>query len=191
DTIIGATVKPGPYNTFTGTTSTRTFVKGKDETFAFTLTGTPLVTNPTSPPAIGTAVVTGSLFINLIKQTGPTTFAPAPYVLPNYPVTLKFDKDPTTQMIRTYSAMTDANGVYTFTVQTTDISNAGLGFPNQTGTVYAPDYITTQDTIKTGNIRVTGKPGVFGNTSSAGAVGLYSTEIRNQVNTSYTMFTPN
>lgn len=188
DTIIGSTVKPGPYNNFGGTTATKTFVRGQDQTFTYSMVGTALVTNPNQTPNIGTAIVTGSLFITYIKQTGPTTYVPSSYILPNYPVTLKMDKDPTTQQIRTYTGMTDANGIYSFTVQTTDIGTPG--FTNQNATVQVPDYSATQDTIKTGNVRVTGRMGVFGNTSN-NVTGVTSTEIKNQINMSYNSFIPN
>jgi hypothetical protein len=188
DTILlGNITKTGPYNTFGGTTLTKTFVKGQDQTFTYTMIGTPLVVNPNQPPVIGTAVVTGSVFINFFKQTGPTTYVIAPYTLPNYPVTLKLDKDPTTQMIRTYSGMTDANGIYSFTVQTTDIGTPGFV---QTATVSVNDYAATQDTIKTGNIRVTGKSGVYAGTFNTVA-GVTNTKIKNQINMTYNAFTPN
>ncbi len=135
---------------------------------------------------IGTATVKGQLSIRYIEQDtsgGNTTYGFEDYILANHPVKLVFDADPKTQVERTYETTTDANGRYTFNIETTEDGNF-----NNSAELIAVDFATTQDTVLVNGIRVTGDAGVF-NRVTRTVNGLDPFEIRVAEDLAFTNFT--
>ena len=182
DTVFAnGTVTTGPAASFGGTTTNRTLVTGVGVVWNFNMSPTILSTDP-SAVITGTAVVTGTLQIHYFEEDttamGVKFYTLTPFALPNHPIKVELDKDPTTQMVKVYSATTDANGVYRVVVETTEEVD---GFWNQFAVVKVTDYETTRDTIKLGGARVTGEAGVYNNRSTT-VFGVTPNEIKNQVN---------
>lgn len=135
---------------------------------------------------IGSAIVKGQLTISLIEEDtsgGITTYSLNNFNLPNHPVKLVFDKDPKTQVERIYETVTDAEGRYTFNIETSEDGNF-----NNSAELIAVDFATTQDTVLVNGTRVTGDAGVF-EESTRTVNGLDPFEIRVAENLSYTNFT--
>jgi len=173
----------GTQANFTGTATTMQLITGVTKNYNYnatsTLIGTPIVT--------GTATVSGTLKAVYFKEGPVGVFTPTSYTLANHLVQLDFDKDPTTQQIKTYNATTDASGNFSFTISTT----AAAGY-SDAAKLYVVDFPTTQDTILMGGTQVTGKPGYFGNNNLTVPGGpLVPTEIRNAIILNYGAFVPN
>lgn len=134
----------------------------------------------------GTATVMGTLKVVYFKENPAGVFTPTSYNLANQPVSLDFDKDPTSQVVKTYNTTTDANGNYSFSVSTT----AAAGF-NDAAKIYVADYATTQDTIKMGGTQVTGKPGRYSSPTPINIGSITPTVISNGNTIIYSSFSPN
>lgn len=186
DTIKNGSTITGPNANFNGTTTSRTFIKGVNQVFNHTMSATILVGNP-DPIVIGSAIVTGTVLIRHYQEdtisAGNYFYYLDDFALPNHLVTLEFDKDPITQAVRTYTATTDAQGVYSFTVQTTN----DPGFTNY-ATVKINDYYTTRDTVRLNGTTIT--PGVMGvfEDYTIGVTNLDPTEVRNHQDLYYWIF---
>ncbi len=186
DTLINGLVKTGVAATFGPLTTNRTLYKGVVTDFSNNFVGAPTTGNGNNIN-IGTSIITGSLGIRKWQQSATTStlFTLQTFTLSNHPVTLNFDKDPLTQVIRTYNGTTDANGIFSFTVQCT---SAG-GFNNQASLVIW-DYSTTQDTIMANSTVKQGLPGVYSG-STLTVNGCTPNSINNANYMLYNMFTPN
>ncbi len=168
---------------FDGTSATFTLISGVTKDYNYTMTSTTIG----SPVTTGTAVVTGTLKVMHYEEAPAGVYTLKAYNLANHAVQLDFDKDPTTQLVKTYSGTTDASGNFSFTVSTT----AAAGY-NNTAKLYVIDYSATQDTFKIGGSRVTGKAGYFGNTfMNVPGGAINPTEIRNGNTITYSAFSPN
>lgn len=194
DTIINGVVKKGLYATYTGMSTTRTLVMSQTQTIDHNFTATNVSSNPNNI-AIGTAIVTGSVNMSWIRKVTTGTVVTTSFtniaVPANTPVYLTFDKDPTLLASKIYQTTTDANGFYTFTLNT--VASGTSGF-NQNATIWIPDFASRRDTLNfvgtTPSGTLTGLPGVFGQSSTL-ENGVYTSNIRNAVNLSYNAFTPN
>ena len=168
---------------FSGTSTNFQLISNVTKDYNYLMTSTTIG----SPVITGTAVVSGTLKVMHYEEAPAGVYTLKAYNLANHTILLDFDKDPTTQLVKTYSTTTDASGNYSFTVTTT----AAAGY-NNTAKLYAIDYPTTQDTIKIGGTTVTGKAGYFGNTSMNVPGGpINPTEIRNANTLTYSSFFPN
>lgn len=185
DTLRNGTTVTGPSANYSGTSTNRTFIKNVSQVFNYNMPYTVLVSNP-NQIIIGTAIVTGTVQISQMEEDttalGVYFYAPKYYNLANHTVTLEFDKDPVTQMKRTYTTTSNSLGIYTFTVQTTN----DLGFSNN-AVVKIADYAATRDTMRLDGTTDTGAPGVFEN-NSINVNGLNPTEIRNHQDIQYWNF---
>ena len=199
DTIINGTTKTGLFANYFGTqysiNGVRVGATYDQGTYNFNASN--LSTNPNNIQ-IGTAIVSGSVSANhvLTTKTGTAAAVVVPggtniAVPAGITVYLSLDKDPTTLAPKMYTAQTDANGRYSFTLNTVASSVAGF---NQNATIWVADYATTRDTVRVvdGNSAptVTGRAGVFNNTST-NQNGVYTNEIRNATNLNYGSFTAN
>ena len=190
DTIINGVTKTGLYSTYAGTTNNRTLFMGQNSQYDYQFTAGVVSTNPNTVLKIGTAVVTGSVGMNFVKEvlTGTvvsitTTMVP----VPNHKVYLNFSNDPNTQATKAYEAVTDASGYYSFTLTT--VAPGTTGF-NQNASVYVPDFATTRDTLRPNNTIKTGRAGVYSGTT-INQNGVYNNAIRNATHFSYSSFTQN
>ena len=160
DTLINTFVKTGVNANFPGTVVQRQLYKGVSTDYNYNFVG-----NPTTAGGnniyIGTAIITGTCLIPKMQQSSVTAtlFTSQMFPLPNHLVSLSFDRDPVTQVVKTYTTMSDANGVYTFNVSSTI---AGIGF-NNISTLKIWDYHTTYDTVMASSTIKQGRPGVFQN----------------------------
>jgi hypothetical protein len=177
----------GGQATFAGTSTTMNMISGVTKNFDFVMTGTSNGNTITT----GTATIMGKLQYQYYKESPLGVYTLTSYTLANHTVMLDFDRDPTSQVVKTYSATTDASGNFSFTVNTT----AAAGY-NNTGKLYVVDYPTTQDTLKMSGTTVTGKPGYFSNNSSLSSGWIPGgpinpTEIRNGIVLNFGGFIPN
>lgn len=186
DTLVNSLVKPGVAATFGPATVTRTLYKGVTTDYSANFVGAP-TTGGGNNITIGTSIITGSVGIRKWQQSATTStlFTLQTFTMANHPITLVFDKDPASQVIRTYTGTTDANGVYSFTVNCT---NAG-GFNNQ-AQVIIWDYATTRDTIMANSTVKQGVPGVYSG-STLTVNGCVPNSINNANYLLYNAFTPN
>ena len=115
------------------------------------------------------AIVRGTIEIEQWVQQGSITnpnFALEALPLPNYRVVLTYDQDPTTLAERTYETFTDANGDYSFSIESADFD---FNLDNDYR-ISIPDFSTTQDSIGfTGSI-ISSVPSVFLEESLAGSI---------------------
>jgi hypothetical protein len=142
----------GTQSNFRGTTTSLTFTTGVPVNYNYTENQT----NTTGTTVTGTATVMGTVYITYIKQDG-ASYVDSNYGLANQLVTLNFYVDPVTNVVKTYTVNTDANGNYTIQVTTT---NPGGNYPDM-GTLMTYDLSHSKDTIKTGGVQVAGKPGHY------------------------------
>lgn len=179
DTAAAAIVYDYPTTVYTPT-----LYKGVNLTQNHTYMGTALVTP--SNQGVGTATVSGMLYKPTwvhAAATGAATYS-LTYPAANRMVYLEYDKDPMTLTKKIYSTTTDANGRYSFVVNTPNMGIAGFA---NAAKIYTTDWATTNDTVKfTGGVN-TGKPGVYpGGTMNT--TGVYSTVIKNAQNFGYMTF---
>lgn len=189
DTLINGTTKKGLYASYLGTTVNRTLFMGQSSQLDYGFTASNVTTNPNNIVA-GTAVITGSVGVNFIKEvlTGTLiTLSTTNVAVANHKVYLNFSNDPTTLTSKMYEVTTDANGVYSFNIAT--VASGTSGF-NQNANVWVADYAATRDTIKVNNSIKTGRAGVFQQTN-ANQTGVYNNNIRNANNLNYGTFIPN
>lgn len=193
DTLVNGTSKPGLLASYTGTSFSRTLFMGQNSQFDYSFTASNITSNPNNI-VIGTGVITGSLSMSIIKEftvTGAPTVINYTFVdakVANHLVYLSFSNDPTTQSAKTYTATTDANGYYTFTVST--VANGTPGFFSQNADIWAPDFATTRDTVKLSGATVTGPAGVFQMTNT-NQNSIFNGTIRNAAHLNYFSFTAN
>ncbi len=194
DTIINNVTKPGLYATYAGTSITRNLFMGQNSTLDHNFTASNVSSNP-NVITIGSAIVTGSVSMNLVRKVTTGTvvaFSTTNIAVPaNTPIYLSFDKDPTLLNTKMYQSTTGANGTYTFNLSTVPVGTSGF---NQDASIWVADWATSRDTMNfngTNFINIT--PGVQGvyNKSTTNTNGVYSTEIRNAINLGYGAFTPN
>ncbi len=193
DTIINGVTKTGLYSTYQGTTQNRTLVMGQNSQLDYNFFANVVSTNPNNNLKIGSAILTGSISQNILKEvlTGTVVSITTTNIpVPNRVVYLNLTNDPNTQAIRQYTTTTDASGYYTFNLTTVE---AGVsGFP-QNAQVYVADYATTRDTLKIPGAlanRKTGAAGVYQGYSIYHS-GIYNNVIRNAVHFNYGSFTAN
>ncbi|MBA3681194.1 MAG: hypothetical protein H0W73_08520 [Bacteroidetes bacterium] len=194
DTVINGVTKTGLYATYAGTSVTRNLFMGQNTTFDHNFTATNVSSNPNSI-SIGSAIVTGSVSMNLVRKVTTGTvvaFSATNIAVPaNTPIYLSFDKDPTLLNTKMYQSTTGANGTYTFNLSTVPVGTSGF---NQDATIWVADWATSRDTMNfNGTTFINITPGVQGvyNKSTTTTNGVYSTEIRNAINLGYGAFTPN
>jgi hypothetical protein len=168
---------------FAGTTTTLQLISGVTKDYNYLMVGTP---NGTTA-ATGTATIIGTLKYQYFKEAPAGVYTLTSYTLANHVVMLDFDRDPTTQLVKTYTTTTDASGNFTFTVNATS-----AGGYNNTAKLYVNDFSTTQDTLMLSGNTVTGKPGYYGNSSVMVPGGpINPTEIRNGIILNFGAFVPN
>lgn len=194
DTIINGVTKTGLYATYAGLNSNPVLTMGQNVTINHNFTATNVSSNPNTI-TIGSAIVTGSVNMNLVRKVTTGTvvaFSTTNIAVPaNTPVYLSFDKDPTLLNTKMYQTTTSANGSYTFNLSTVPVGTSGF---NQDATIWVADWATSRDTMNfngTNFINIT--PGVQGvyNKATTTTNGVYSTEIRNAINLGYGAFVPN
>ncbi|MDP1800352.1 MAG: hypothetical protein Q8L81_03295 [Bacteroidota bacterium] len=194
DTIINGVTKTGLYATYAGTSVTRNLFMGANTTFDHNYTATNVSSNPNNI-SIGSAIITGSVSMNLVRKVTTGTvvaFSTTNVAVPaNTTVYLSFDKDPTLLTTKMYQTTTNAAGVYTFNLSTVNVGSTGF---NQDATIWIADYATSRDTANYNGVNfINITPGVQGvyNKVTTTQNGVYNTEIRNAVNMNYNAFTPN
>ena len=89
--------------------------------------------------------------------------------------------------MKSYVTTTDANGYYTFTINTVAAGTAGF---TQNANISVPDYAATRDTVKLNNVIKTGRAGVY-QMQQSNQSGLYNNVIRNAIHFNYNGFIPN
>lgn len=199
DTIINGTKKAGLYANYFGTQYNINAIRmgATYDQGVYNFIASNLSTNPNNI-LVGTAVVSGSVSINHVLTTKTGTALPTSVpggtniaVPAGLTVYLSLDKDPTTLAPKMYTTQTDANGRYSFTLNTVNSGTSGF---NQNASIWVADYATTRDTVRIvdGNNAptVTGRAGVF-NSISTNQNGVYTNEIRNATNLNYNSFTAN
>lgn len=155
DSLINGVVKTGQAANFNGTNNGVWVYTGSPATFNHNMSASVIVGNP-MPITIGTAVITGTISaIHMEEDTfpGPVYYYTATLNKPlaNHPVKLDFYVDPLTMIKKVYTATTNASGVYSITVTTSDES----GF-NPYGYLKVADYVTGRDTLRLGGTTTTG-----------------------------------
>jgi hypothetical protein len=190
DTLVNGQTRTGLSTSFQGTTITTTLYIGQTAQIDHSFNSNIVSTNPNGVQT-GSALVTGSVSVSLIKETMTGTIVSHSFI--NTPVSaghrvyLRLNNDPTTLGPKVYETATDINGQYSFAVSTVELGTAG--FP-QNATIWINDFAATRDTIKANNTRVPGQSGVF-QMSSVNQTGLYNNAIKNAVYVRYTNFVPN
>lgn len=168
---------------FSGTVTTMQLISSVTTDFNFVMTGNVNGNTVTT----GTATVMGTLKYQYFKEGPSNVYTLANFNLANHTVYLDFDRDPITQVVKTYTTTTDANGNYSFNITTT----AAAGY-NDAAKLYVDDYATTQDTLKLSGTTVTGKPGKFTNNNlNVPGAPIVPTNIKNGIILSYGAFVPN
>jgi len=158
------------------------FVAGVPVSASYTM----VPTTGTGTAVTGTATVTGTVKEQLYDYVhGPNYGGDTLLPLPNYTVMLNFNKDPNTQLVTAYTAVTDAKGNYTFTISTTNAQ----GYPDQ-AQVYVNALAGTMDTIKSSG-RVIGQPGVYAAPPTITINNLTPNTISNDNYFTYNSFTAN
>lgn len=189
DTLVGGIVKSGLYSSYTGISVANTLFMGQNTQLDYNFSPIAVSTN-TNNSSIGTAIVTGSVATTFIKETkiGNVIVNSVIYVAKtSHPVYLSLNKDPFTLGNKIYTALTDANGFYTFTVSTVMAGTAGF---NQVANVWAEDLSGSQDTVKPDNTIRKGRAGVYTKVSLT-QNNVYSNAIRNASHLNYVNFIPN
>jgi hypothetical protein len=195
DTIINGVTKTGLYATYFGTNTNLTLFMGQNEKFDHNFFGSNVSSNPNTI-VIGTAIVTGSVSMNLVRKVTTGTvvsLSTTNIAVPaNVPVYLSFDKDPTQLATKVYQTTTSATGTYTFVINTVP-STSSSGF-NQDATIWVGDYATSRDTMNfNGTTFLNILPGAQGvyNKTTTNQFGVYTSDIRNATNLNYGSFTAN
>lgn len=191
DTIINGVVKPGFYATYAGSNQNITVVMGQGYQINHNFTASNISSNPNTI-VVGSAVITGSVGMSVVKEFSVSGF-PISYVneivaVPaGHIVYLNFQNDPATLSAKTYTAVTNANGFYTFNVSTVDQNTAGF---SQNADIWINDFAKTRDTLTLSGAVKTGPAGVF-QMETTSQNGVYSNTIKNATHLSYTNFTEN
>ena len=190
DTLVNGVTKNGLSAVYQGTTITTTLIMGQPQQVDHSFDSRNVASNPNAIQT-GTAILTGSASINLIKETMTGTLvsyssinAPVPA---GHKVYLRLQNDPVSLSGKVYETTTDANGYYSFELST--VANGTQGF-SQNATIWMNDYAATRDTLKADNTVAKGMPGVFQMNSTTES-GLYNHTIRNAVYVRYNTFVPN
>jgi hypothetical protein len=192
DTLVNGTVKPGLYSTYTSGNYNTTLMMGRNHQVNHSFIANNVSSNPNNLN-IGTAVVTGSVGVQVVREYS-VTGSPLNYSLQTIPVPaghvvyLKLNNDPTLQASKVYTATTSANGYYSFTVET--VAQGTSGFNNQNANIWIDDFATTRDTLKIGGTTKAGDAGVY-SSSNTNQNNVYNNSIKNAVHLSYTNFTTN
>lgn len=189
DTLVNGSFKKGLLANYVGTAFTTTLYMGQNFVYNYGFTANVVASNPNTL-LIGNAVITGSVGQSIVKEimTGTIVSLTTAFVpLANHKVYLNLDKDPNILQQKLYQIRTDANGHYSFTIET--VTSGNIGFA-QSATLWVTDYAATRDTLKIGGTFKTGRPGVYG-MKSINLTGVYSDQIRNANYLNYTNFTPN
>jgi hypothetical protein len=191
DTLVNGIVKKGSYASYASANLNRTLILGQNSTLDYTYNASTLVSNPNNNSKLGTAVITGFVYVNTLKQvlTGTlTTLTTTNVALANHKVYLNFFNDPNSLTSKSYQTTTDGNGAYSFTVNTVESGTPNFG--SQYADVWVNDFASTRDTLSTNNTVKTGKGGVFHKQSTSES-SIYNGTIRNAVNFTYSSFTQN
>lgn len=190
DTIVNGVAKPGLYSVYNGTSINRTLFMGQNSQFDYVMGTNVITSNPNVNLKTGTAIVTGSVGVNFLKEiTTGTVISITTTIMPvaNHKVYLNLNNDPGTQSQKSYVATTDANGYYSFTINTVEAGTPGF---NQNANIYVPDYAASRDTVKVNNVIKTGRAGVY-QMQQTNQGGLYNNTIRNAIHFNYNGFIPN
>lgn len=118
---------------------------------------------------VDTAIVRGTLEIeHWVQQNNITSTLYTREALPlaNYKVILTYDQDPTTLKERVYEVFTDANGDFSFKVESADFD---YNLDNDYR-ISVPDYDSTQDSIQFNGSILSSTPGVFIEESRTGSI---------------------
>lgn len=118
---------------------------------------------------VDTAIVRGTLEIeHWVQQDSITSNLYLKEALPlaNYKVILTYDQDPTTLQERIYEIFTDANGDFSFSVES---ANFDYNLDNDYR-ISVPDFSTTQDSILFNGSILSSTPGVFIEESRTGSI---------------------
>lgn len=190
DTLINGVTKPGLYATYAGTTQSPVLFMGSNYVFNHQFNASNLSTSPNNI-TVGSAIITGSISMTNVLKTRATATSTPVFSFTNVPVPantvvyLGFDKDPTLLSTKTYTALTNSQGAYTFNIATVAAGTAGF---NQNAVIWVTDRAATHDSVlvTAGNPAgtVTGVPGVF-NSGNTTQNNVFNSEIRNAVNFSY------
>lgn len=192
DTLINGVTKTGFSSIFATNATSRNLVMGQNQQVDNNFVGSPIVgNNPTTSYKIGSATITGSVGVNMIKEV--TTGTLVTLTTTNMPVAgrmvyLNFSNDPYTMATKSYTATTNAEGYYSFDIAT--VATGGGFFNSQSANIWVADYATTRDTLKANNTIKAGRPGVF-SMQTINQFGIYNNHIRNANHFVYSAFTPN
>jgi hypothetical protein len=190
DTLVNGQLRKGYYASFQGSNVSKNLAMGQNLQMDYNYIGSPVISGSSNNLKTGTAIVTGFVYANNIKQvqTGTVvTLTSVNFGVSNRKVYLNFSNDPVTYTTRAYETTTDGNGAYTFTLNTVEQGTQGY---NQTANIWVNDYATTRDTVKANNSISVGKGGVFQKVITT-QNSLYNGTIRNAVNLTYISFIPN
>lgn len=188
DTLVNGVTRTGAYSTFAGTSTNVNLVMGQNFTFNYDFSASNVVSNPNNLN-VGTAVVTGSIGIEYLKETviapNPPFFSPTVVPVPaGHKVYLRLANDPNTGSPKVYETTTDGNGFYQFTVNTVAMGTNGF---NQNAEIWIEDHSATRDTLKANNTVKTGLKGVY-QMETRNQNGVYKNGIKNANHLSYTNF---
>jgi hypothetical protein len=190
DTIVNGNTRTGLFTSYTGTNVTMTLYMGQNVKLDYSFMGTNVTSNPNTVLQIGTAKVTGSVGVTMLKEvTAGTlvTLTSTNIALDNQKVYLSLNKDPSTLATRIYETTTNASGYYTFDLTTVAAGTAGF---SQNATIWVNDREGTLDTLKINNTWKTGRAGVF-QKETLTENGIYNNSIRNAKHFLYNNFVPN
>lgn len=118
---------------------------------------------------VDTATVRGTLEIeHWVQQDSITSTIYSIEALPlaNYKVVLTYDQDPTTLQERVYEVFTDANGDFSFDIESADFD---YGLDNDYR-ISIPDFSTTKDSILFNGSILSSTPGVYIEESRTGSI---------------------
>ncbi len=201
DTVINGAKKPGLYANYVGTANQiKSVWSGQTSWLDYQFNASNLSTNPNNI-TVGSAIVTGSVSMNYVRKAVVTTtagttvsFTSKDIAVPaGTKVYLDLNMDPLNLTTRSYIALTDGVGGYSFNLSTVAAGTPGF---NQNALIWITDFAKSRDTLTYLNGAATGTviglQGVYGNqNTSQGAV--FNNEIRNAVNLNYSggSFIPN
>lgn len=196
DTIFNGATRQGPLASYNGINQTLTLRAGIDQSRDHNITAS-VITNDLSNLPLGTAVVRGVITRQIVREEelagGGTNISNINVPASGVTVFLDFNKDPSSNSTKTYTATTNAQGQYSFSLPTVNLGTTGF---SQNAILRLPDLNATRDTLKVLAIgtetTVTGPAGVYnGSTNFSNQNDLFSTEVRNAVNFNFSSFTEN
>ena len=163
DTITSTDTIMGVSGLYEGSTYNVSLTADVDYAREYSFEVSTVVGGGTVDYTIGSASVSGRLEIQKVQQDtnviGDTIYYNDNFPLASHSITLVYDEDPTTLEERTYTTTTDAEGRYSFTVETVE---AAIGLNND-AEVFVIDFETTRDTVLINETIVTGDAGVYYN----------------------------